>query len=540
MSPEPPTADPHAGHESAWAPFRYPVFRMLWAAWLVSNLCMWMHDVAGAWMMTSLTTSPVMVALVQSAATLPVFLLGLPSGALADTVDRRRYFIVTQLWLAAVATIAAALAFAGAMTAPVLLVLMFAGGVGLAMRWPVFAAIIPELVPRARLPAALALNGIAMNVTRIVGPAVAGAVIASAGSAWVFALNAALSLAASLLILRWKRVAKPRSLPGEQMLGAMRIGMQYVGHSQRMRTVLLRVCVFFFQSTALIALLPLVAKHMHGGGAGTFTMLLATMGLGAVVGVAANPRLRRWMTLDELVRNGTLLLSAAMVVVAFAPNPWVAAPAMAAAGLGWISVSNPLMIAAQFSLPDWVRARGMSIFQVVIMAGCALGAVVWGQIAGMADVATSLTVAAVFGLVSVVLMLRFKVDGTVVEDLTPSSLWTPPSSAAPIAMHEGPVTLTIEYTIDPAQAAAFRAVMRESRRSRLRQGAASWSLLRDAATPGRYLEVVVDDSWAAHLRRFDRVTVADESLRQRRLAFHVGAEPPVVTRCIAEPMGEAD
>ncbi len=275
---------------SAWAPLREPVFRMLWITWLVANVCMWMNDVAAAWLMTTLTPSPMMVALVQSASTLPVFLLGLPSGALADILDRRRYFMVTQLWVAVVALIMCATILAGAMTAPLLLGLTFANGIGLAMRWPVFAAIVPEIVPRIQLPAALALNGIAMNASRIVGPLLAGAIIASFGSAYVFVLNAVLSVAAGFVIWHWKREPKVSALPGERFIGAMRVGLQYVRQSERMRAVLLRIAIFFLQSIALLALLPLVAQQLHGGGAGTFTLLLAAMGLGAIIAASQLPQ----------------------------------------------------------------------------------------------------------------------------------------------------------------------------------------------------------------------------------------------------------
>ena len=280
-TPNESTAASHDASATALGPLRSPVFRMLWGAWLTANICMWMNDVAAAWLMTSLTTSPIMVALVQSASTLPVFLLGLPSGALADILDRRRYFIVTQFWVAAVALVVCLTLLAGAMTAPVLLVLTFANGIGLAMRWPVFAAIVPELVPRPQLPAALALNGVAMNASRIVGPLVAGAVIASAGSAYVFVLNAVLSVLAGFAIMRWKREQKPSALPGERFVGAMRVGLQHVRQSTRMHAVLWRISLFFLQATGLMALMPLVAKGMPGGDAGTFTLLLAGLGAGA-------------------------------------------------------------------------------------------------------------------------------------------------------------------------------------------------------------------------------------------------------------------
>jgi MFS family permease len=380
---------------SPLAPLRGPVFRMLWTTWLMANICMWMNDVAAAWMMTSLTTSPLWVALVQTASTLPVFLLGLPSGALADTLDRKRYFLVTQLWVAVVAGLLSAMVFLGLISPPLLLALTFANGIGLAMRWPVFSAIVPELVPRQQLPAALGLNGVSMNASRIIGPIVAGALIASAGSAWVFLLNALLSLGAAVIISRWKREHKPHPLGRERLGTAMRVGLQYVAQSSHIKGVLLRIWIFFFHSTALMALLALVAKGMDDGGAGTFTLLLACMGAGAIAATWALAPLRRRYSRDGLVLRGALVQAVAMGAVALTHHVWIAVPAMFAAGAAWITTANTLSVSIQMGLPDWVRARGMSIYQMAIMGANAMGAALWGQVASWTHVQLSLGIAAI-------------------------------------------------------------------------------------------------------------------------------------------------
>ncbi len=516
----------------ALAPFRHRVFAMLWSTWLIANLCMWMNDVAAAWLMTTLTSTPIWVALVQTAATLPVFLLGLPSGALADILDRKRFLFFTQVWVAVVGSLLALAVFLNLITPPLLLLLIFLNGVGLALRWPVFAAIVPELVPRAKLPAALALNGVSMNASRILGPLIAGAIIASLGSAWVFLLNALLSVGAAAVITRWRREHKPHPLGRERLGGAMRVGLQYLAQSYHLKGVLLRIACFFFHSTALMALLPLVAQGIEGGDAGSFTVLLAAMGGGAVASTFALPRLRQAFSRDRLVMLGAAVQALTMAVMAFNTQLWLGVLAMALGGAAWITTANSLSVSAQLSLPDWVRARGMSMYQMAIMGASAAGAAVWGQIATWSSVPAALLAGAASGVLAMALIGWRWPDRGVMEDPTPAGPLPLPSVDAPPA--RGHVLVTIEYRIDPVHARAFRELMEESRRARLRQGALAWDLLSDLSDPGRFVEMIEDASWIDHLRRFERVSAADVALRDRKLAYHVGEAPPVVRRSLRE------
>ena len=531
FQPEQSPESPRSAIPVSLVPLLHPAFRMLWSVWLTANLCMWMNDVAAAWMMTSLTKDPIWVALVQTASTLPVFLLGLPSGALADILDRRRYFIVTQFWVAGVALAMCAVVMAGGMTPALLLAMTFANGIGLAMRWPVFAAIVPELVARPELPAALGLNGIAMNASRIAGPLIAGAIIASIGTVYVFALNALLSVAAGLVIMRWRREHVPHPLGREPLGSAIRVGIGFVRQSPRVKAVLARIAVYFFHSTAVLALLPLVAHDLDGGasgGAATFTVLLACMGGGAIAAVLLLPRLRQAMARDTLVWYGTLLHSATTLAVALSSNLYVTMAAMTFSGMAWIATANSLSVSIQMALPDWVRARGMAIYQMALMGASAAGAAAWGHWASQDGVGNSLTIAAASGVVIMFLVLRLVRDSTHEDDLTPSQYAGMP--VAKIAPAQGRIVATIAYRIDPARADDFILLMQESRRNRLAQGALDWELLQDMNETGLYIERIVDESWTGHLRRFYRFTEADLTLRERKLAFHIGDAPPLVTR----------
>jgi MFS family permease len=523
--------EPRIEKASAWAPLKLPTFRSLWLVWLASNTCMWMNDVAAAWQMTMLTSSPTLIALVQTASSLPVFLLGLPSGALADIVDRRRYFMITQFWIATTAAVLFGVALAGHLNAYVLLLLVFANGIGLAMRWPVYAAILPELVPRWQLGEALALNAVAVNTSRVVGPLVAGLVIAAAGTEYVFALNCAVSIVSGIVLLMWKREVKPSVLPGERFIGAMRLGFQYVRESQGMKNALVRIASFFLHSTAVFALLPLVAKRFGTGGANTYTLLLASMGVGAVIMATQLPKLRTRFTRDQVASVGSMVTGLAIAGLAASPYEWTAAVAMFIAGSAWILVANSVTIAAQLSLPDWIRARGMSIYQMGIMGATASGAYMWGKIASLSSVPASLA-AAGGSMVVVSFLIRGRtLEGT--ADLTPTHPFDEPVPQLPMELTDGPIMVTIEYLVDPGRRAEFEAIMAESRSARMRAGAVSWGLFEDVERPARFVEYFACDTWADYLRRFDRFTAADKELHARRHAFHIAESPPRISRFVA-------
>ena len=515
------------------APLKFKVFRSIYLVWLTATICMWMNDVAAAWMMTSLTTSATLIALVQTASSLPVLLLGIPSGALADILNRKHFFVFTQLWLAANATALMLFLVFGLLNPYVLLFLTFTNGIGLAMRWPIFAALVPELVPRDSLQPALALNAIAMNVSRIVGPLIAGIIIATAGSQYVFALNMVLSLITSWVVLRWQYQYYVSALPGERFFGAMRVGLQYVRQSNQLQAIFIRTFLFFLQSTGLIALLPVIAKEHFQGNAHIFTLLLSCLGLGAVIAGSQLPRLKMRLSTNQLANYGIILLSISSAGVVLSLNLWLASVFMLISGIAWISVANSLTTSAQLCLPSWVRARGMSLYQMSIMGGSALGAAIWGKIATETDVSVSIGLSSIFGIVALIAVRKLHVEGLHQVDMSPVCPLERPNPARNIDPSEGPVMISIEYQTDAAQNEAFKKIMASTRKSRLRQGALSWSLFEDAEHTGKFVEYYVFETWADYLRRFDRFTADDLNMQEERHRHHIDIAPPKVTRRIA-------
>jgi MFS family permease/quinol monooxygenase YgiN len=528
--------DDSARLTSAWGPLRESVFRALWIATVVSNIGTWMQDVGESWLMTSLTTSPVLVALVETAGSLPVVLVALPAGALADVVDRRRLLLVMQSWMCVAAATMGVLALMGQMTPARLLSLTFLLGVGTAMSNPAWQAITPELVPAAELPAAIALSGVGINIARAFGPALGGLIVAASGAWAVFFLNAASFIAIMVVVYRWQPAPRRSKLPPEDIIGAMRTGTRYLRHSPELQTVLVRSGIFVVCASALWALLAQQARRGLGLGSFGYGVLLGCIGLGAIVGASLLPKVRERLSMNELVAAGTVVFALTTVSLAYVHSFAVLAVALAAGGVAWIAVLSSLNISAQTVTPSWVRARVMAVYLLVFMGGLAAGSAVWGFAAARVGVSTALLFAAVGLLIGLVATWRYRLVGDENLSLTPSRHWPEPVVLIDAEPTEGPAVTLIEYRIDPKTAEEFLQAMKEMRRIRQRDGAIRWNLLRDTADPQRYIESFVTESWAEHLRQHERVTAEDREAEQRARAFHLGPEPPRITHLIAEQL----
>lgn len=530
----PPAATPPA---SPWAPFHERTFRLIWCAALVSNIGTWMHDVAATWLMTSLTPEPLMVTLVQAATSLPVFLLALPAGALADLVDRRRLLLALQIMAASLTIVLALIVAAGAATPPLLLLLTFLLGCLAAIGAPAWQAITPDLVGRQLLTQAVALNGVGINLARAVGPALGGLVITTLGLTWPFVANALSFLAVIAALLAWRPPPHQASLlPAERLLDAMRSGVRFAGSSLPLRATIVRAAAFFPFASAFWSLLPLMVRGPFAGGPALYGSLLAAVGLGAVAAALLLPRLKRRLGADGTVRAGTFLLALGMALLALLPLVASGLLACLLAGGAWIAVLSSLNVSAQLSLPAWVRSRGLAVTLAVLFGSMTLGSVVWGLVAGRIGPAATLLVAATGALLALLASRPWRLLGDDTPDLAPSGHWPAPIMDGTVATDGGPVLVTVEYEIDPAEAAAFAAAISALAAARRRGGAFFWQLFTDAADPRRRVEVFMLTSWLEHLRQHERVTVEDRLIQERVGTFHRGPREPVVSHLLATPL----
>jgi len=531
-----PSSSP-SGESSAWSPLRHPVFRSLWIATLISNTGTWMQNVGAAWLMISLTPSPLTVALVQAATSLPVFLVGLPAGALADLVDRRRFLILTQAWMLAAAAILGILAILNLITPAILLGLTFAVGLGAAMNSPALQATIPELAPKSELRNAITLNGVSINIARAVGPALGGVVIAAAGVGFVFLLNAASFVAVLVALFRWKRPPAQNPLAPERLAGAIRSGFRYAIHAPALRAVLIRAAIFTLGASALWGLLPVKINAIHLG-AGDYGLLLGCLGLGASTGVFLLPKARRTFSPDVMAAATTTVFALCTLSLALIDNIFLLATTTFAAGMAWITLMSALNTAAQAAVPAWVRGRALSFYLLMFQGGLAGGSAVWGWVAGRSGVAWSLALAAAFLIIGLLPALRYKLAAAEGLDQTPTMHWPAPELVVVPRPDDGPVLISVEYRVHPESTSDFVAAMNELRPVRLRDGATSWELYQDTAEPGRHVEMFVVESWSEHLRQHERITAEDRKLEDRIRRYHIGSLPPIVHHLLAsQPRG---
>lgn len=528
---------PVAQSSSSFAPLRQKLFLVLWIATVLGNIGSFIRDVASAWIMTDLSPSPAAVALVQAAATLPIFLLAIPAGVLSDILDRRKFLIAIQFLLASVSICLMGLAASGLQTVTSLVLLTFVGGIGAALMGPTWQAIVPELVERKDLKNAVALNSLGINIARAIGPALGGLILAAMGAAFTYGMDVASYLFVIAALFWWKRpVAKADALT-EGFGGAFRAGLRYARASRALHVVLVRAFCFFALASSVWALLPLVARNLLGGGAGFYGILLGSVGLGAILGAILMPSLRKALSADGLVLTAALVTASVMAFLSFAPPQWAAVLSLLLLGAAWITALTTMNGVAQAILPNWVRGRSLAVYLTVFNGAMTAGSLTWGAVAQWTSVPVTLLIGAA-GLAGVALVSHRLTLPKGDADLVPSSHWPEPLTAEPVAHDRGPVMILIEYRVDRADREPFLAALAELSAERRRDGAYAWGVTEDTADPGLMVEWFQVESWAEHLRQHQRVSKADADVQASVLRFHRGEGRPVVRHLLAAERGQ--
>jgi MFS family permease len=535
----PPPAAPPSNDDSGLGPLRIPLFRDRWIASTVSSVGTWMQDTAGTWLMTALTGSPLLIALMQTAASLPVFLLGLLAGATADIFDRRRLLIFWQVWMLVSVGVLTILTFAGWISPVMLLGLTFLLNVGSAMNNPAWQAIVPELVPHSEIPNAVTLNAASNNLARAVGPAIGGLIVAAFvkvtfGAGWVFALNSASFVGVVWVLWRWVRTPLFKSaLPSERIASSMRVGLRYLRHAPQLQAALLRAFVFTFFVSAVWSLLAVVAKRAmpHRGAIG-YGILNGAMGVGAVIAAVTLPRFRHRISSDRILMVATCVYVCVIAVLALVQAPWALIAVLLVGGMAWTSAMSTLNVSVQLSAPAWVQARSLGVYQMTFQGGLAIGSIVWGFVAEHAGLRPAMLAAAIGMAVTLPFAMRFHILRDQ-PDLTPYQWRRPvPQFAEQPEMEVGPVRVALEYRVPRENYAEFTHAIHEMRGVRLRDGAIRWAVFRDAADPEHITESFIMESWLDYLRSRERVTAEDYAVRDRVNALTLPGTQPVVTHQI--------
>ena len=521
---------------TALSPMRYPIFRAVWLATTLANLGALIQSVGAAWLMISIAESADMVALVQASVALPVMLLALAAGALADNRDRRLVMLGTQLFMLTVSVSLALCTWAGLITPWWLLGFTFLIGCGSAFNAPAWQASVGDMVPRAELPGAVALNSLNFNMARSVGPAIGGAIVAAAGAAAAFVVNALSYVALIAVLARWRPIRAPRVLPRESLGVAMEAGIRYVAMSPAIRTVLLRSALFGAGASGLMALMPLVARDVLGGGPLTYGLLLGAFGAGAVAGAIGAATLRRACSTEAIVRSACLAFAAAAAVAGASTSLAVTMAGLLLAGMGWVLALATFNVTVQLSAPRWVVGRALALYQMAAFGGIAAGSWLWGVVAERESILVALLACAIVLVACAAFGLLKPLAQSQALDLDPLRQWQAPETAVPVEHRTGPVVITIEYVIRPDDQLPFLTAMSERRRIRRRDGALNWRLLRDLSDPELWIERYETPTWLDYVRLNNRLTRHDAVIPESLRALHRGPGAPRVRRMIERPV----
>lgn len=525
-----------SGTDGITAPLRYPTFRRIWLASLLTNLGVLIQGVGAAWAMTQMTSSADQVALVQTALMLPVMLISMPAGAIADMHNRRIVGLVAlsiELCGAIALTVVDWLGFT---TPNLLLALCFAVGSGMALMGPAWQSSVSEQVPSEALPAAIALNGISYNIARSVGPAVGGIVVAAAGAVAAFALNALLYLPLMLALFLWKRKSEPSRLPPEKLNRAMVSGVRYIINSPSIKIVLIRSMVISVIGGGIIALMPLVARDLLHGGVQTYGIMLSAFGLGAVVGALNVTEVRKRLSGEAAIRACALSMGGAVAAVALSREPILTAAALVLAGAVWMMAWVVFSIGVQFSAPRWVTGRSLAAYQGVTSGGIAVGSWGWGYLTDVAGVDTALLVSAALMVASPLLGLWLPMPRIGAQGEEAAMLEDPKVRLA-LTGRSGPLVVEVEYRVAQENARTFHNVMQEIQLFRQRNGAYGWSIARDIGDPELWTERYHCPTWLDYLRQRNRSTQSERELDRQATTFHIGPEPVRVRRMLERPFG---
>ncbi|MER8373337.1 MFS transporter [Mesorhizobium sp. M1406] len=526
---------PDSESVSALAPFRHGIFRAVWGASLISNFGGLIQGVGAAWMMTTIATSPYQVALVQASTTLPIMLFALVAGAIADSFDRRKVMLVAQTFMLVVSVLLTLFTYSGLITPWTLLAFTFLIDSGTALNSPSWQASVGDIVPRNKVPAAVALNSMGFNLTRSVGPAIGGIIVAAAGAAAAFAANAVSYIGLIVVLARWKPDVPVSTLPRESLGAAMGAGLRYVAMSPNIGKVLVRGAAFGFSAGAVLALLPLVARDVVKGDALTYGIMLGAFGIGAVGGALISVRLRQLLSSETMVRSAFAGFAVCAFNAAVSHHAWQTSLGLLVGGACWVIALSHFNVTVQMATPRWVVGRVLSVYQTATFGGIALGSWIWGVVADAHGAETALIAASIAMLAGGAIGLLLPLPQQQVLNLDPLNRFREPHLALDLKPRSGPIAIMIEYIIRDEDVPEFLAIMAERGRIRRRDGARNWTLARDLENPAIWIEHYHTPTWIEYVRHNGRITHADAVIGERIRALHSGDEPPRVRRMIERP-----